>query len=823
MNLEGALREAAISIKALWKDRGFSTTAIMTLAVCLGANVAIFTIVNSVLLRPLPVPESERIVFISNQYPGAGVPDIWSVGVPDYLDRRRQMTNVFEGDAMLRPEDQTVDVNGTPERMKGMRVTPSMFPLLRISPAIGHAFAEADGELGNEQKVILSYGLWQQLYGGNKEVVGKDLRINGRPKTIVGIMPRDFIFVDPKVRLWLPAAFNEREKSDDSRHSNNWSEIARLRPGATIQQAQAQVDAMNAANLERFPQFKQFLINAGFHTQVRWLQDVLVRNIKSMLYLLWAGAAFVLLIGGVNIANLALARANVRRKEIATKLALGGSRLQVARSLLVESVILAVAGGAAGLVFGAAVLRSLGAIGLDEIPRAAEIHFSWVVILFALATSVVAGILIGLVPVAHLYRIKLSTVLREETRTGTGGTRSRAMRRGLVVAQVGLACVLLIGAGLLLASFRKLLAVDPGFKSEGVITISTALPQVKYPRDKWGPFMNRAVEALRTLPGVRSAGATTSIPFGGGVNKDVILAEGYRMSPGESVIAPMQVMVSAGYFETMATPLKRGRYFNERDTPDTLQVAIVDERLARKFWPGQDPIGKRMYQPGDDDLTKITDKTKFWTVVGVVADVQLVDLTGEEQPVGTYYFSLDQSPAPRFTLAIKTTMDPAALTKTLRAEMAKIDSDIPLFDMRTLDERTQLSLRQRRAAMILGLAFASVALFLSAIGIYGVLTYLVTQRTREIGIRIALGSSSSSVFNLVIREGMFLVTIGLVLGLAVAVGLRTYFQSQIFGVRALEPSVISLVIASLVMIALVACVLPAQRATRVDPATVLNS
>jgi len=823
MNLEGLLREAAISIKALWKDRGFSTTAIMTLVVCLGANVAIFTIVNSVLLRPLPVPESERIVFISNQYPGAGVPEIWSVGVPDYLDRRRQMTNVFEGDAMFRPEDQTVDVNGTPERMKGMRVTPSVFPLLKISPAIGHAFAEADGELGNEQKVILSYGLWQQLYGGNKEVVGKDLRINGRPKTIVGVMPRDFIFVDAKVRLWLPAAFNEREKSDDSRHSNNWSEIARLRPGATIPQAQAQVDAMNAANLERFPQFKQFLINAGFHTQVRWLQDVLVRNVKSMLYLLWAGAAFVLLIGGVNIANLALARANVRRKEIATKLALGGSRLQVARSLLVESVILAVAGGAAGLVFGAAVLRSLGAIGLDEIPRAAEIHFSWVVILFALATSVVAGILIGLVPVAHLYRVKLSTVLREETRTGTGGTRSRAMRRVLVVAQVGLACVLLIGAGLLLASFRKLLAVDPGFKSPGVITISTALPQVKYPPEKWGPFMNRTFEALRSLPGVRSAGATTSIPFGGGINKDVILAEGYRMSPGESVIAPIQVTVSAGYFETMETPLKRGRYFNERDTPDAPQVAIVDERLARKFWPGQDPIGKRMYQPGDDDLTKITDKTKFWTVVGVVADVQLVDLTGEEQPVGTYYFSLDQSPAPRFTLAIKTTMDPAVLTKTLRAEMAKIDSDIPVFDIRTLDERTQLSLRQRRAAMILGLAFATVALFLSAIGIYGVLTYLVTQRTREIGIRIALGSSAGSVFKLVIREGMLLVTIGLSLGLAVAVSLRTYFQTLIFGVRALEPSVISLVVSSLVMIALVACVLPAQRATRVDPATVLNS
>jgi predicted permease len=822
MNMEGMLREAAISIKALWKDRGFSATAILTLAVCLGANVAIFTIVNSVLLRPLPVPESERIVFISNQYPGAGVPEIWSVGIPDYLDRRRQMTSLFEDEAMFRSEDQTVDVNGTPERMKGMRVTPSMFPLLRISPAIGHAFAESDGELGNEQKVILSYGLWQQLYGGKKDIVGKDLRINGRPKTIIGVMSADFIFSDPKVRLWLPYAFTDREKSDDSRHSNNSSEIARLRPGATIQQAQTQVDAMNAANLERFPKFKPFLINAGFHTQVRWFQDVLVRDIKGVLYLLWAGAGFVLLIGGVNIANLTLARANVRRKEIATKLALGGSRLQVARALLVESVILSLAGCVGGLVFGTAILRALGAIGLDEIPRASEIHFSVVVVLFALATSVVAGILIGLVPVAHLSHLRLSTVLREETRTGTGGMRSRAVRRLLVVAQVCLACVLLIGAGLLLASFRKLLAVDPGFKGEGVITISTALPQVNYPSEKWRPFMNRTFDALRSIPGVRSAGATTAIPFAGTFNKNVILAEGYTMRPGESVIAPMQVAVSPGYFETMGTPLKRGRYFNEHDSPDAPRDAIVDERLARKFWPGTDPIGKRLYEPGDDDLTKITAKTNFWTVVGVVADVQLADLTGEEQPVGTYYFSLDQSPTPRFTLAIKAASDPASLTKTLRAEMAKIDPDVPLFDVRTMDERTQLSLRQRRAVMILGLAFAGVALFLSAIGIYGVLTYLVTQRTREIGIRIALGSNAGSIFKLVIREGMLLVSVGLLLGLAVTVGLRTYFQSQIFGVHPLEPAVVSLVIAGLVLIALAACALPAHRATRVDPVTALQ-
>jgi predicted permease len=383
--------------------------------------------------------------------------------------------------------------------------------------------------------------------------------------------------------------------------------------------------------------------------------------------------------------------------------------------------------------------------------------------------------------------------------------------------------VLLIGAGLLLESFRKLLAVEPGFKSEGVITVSSALPPVKYAPEKWQPFMNRMLDAIRPIPGVLAAGATSSIPFGGSIDKNVILAEGYQMKPGESVIAPISVEVSPGYFEAMGTPLKRGRLFNEHDTPEAPAVIIVDERLSQKFWPGADPVGKRMYEPGDDDLMKITEKTRFWTVVGVVANVQLVDLTGQEQPVGTYYFPLDQSRSPRFTLAIKTTVDPAILTKTLRAEMAKMDADIPLFDVRTMEERTQFSLIQRRAAMVLAIAFAAVALFLSMIGIYGVLTYVVAQRTREIGIRIALGSSAGSVFKLVIREGMFLVSIGLLLGLAVAVGLRTYFQSQIFGVRALEPSVIFVVIVGLVLVALAACAFPAQRATRVDPAAVLNS
>jgi predicted permease len=815
-------RDITFAARSIWKDRGFSVTAILTLAVCVGANIAIFTIVNSVLLKPLPLAEPDRIVFISNQYPGAGVPEIYSVGIPDYLQRRQM--KMFAENALFRSEQQTVGVNGTAERMDAMKVTPSIFPLLRVSPAIGHPFEEADGEIGNDRKVILSYGLWQDLYGGKQDIIGKDLRINGLPMTIVGVMPRGFVFSDEKARLWLPYAFNDRQKSDDARHSNYSSEVARLKPGATIQQAQAQVDAMNAANLERFPNFKQFLINAGFHTQVRFFQDVLVRDIKSVLYLLWAGAAFVLLIGGVNIANLALARSSVRRKEIATKLAVGGSRGQVARSLLIESVMLALTGGAGGLLLAAVILRLLPRIGLNEIPRASEIQIGPAVVLFALGLSLIAGILIGLVPMAHLSRIKLSTVLREETRTGTAGRGSRLIRRALVVAQIGLACVLLIGAGLLLASFRNLLGVDPGFKSEGVVTISIALPELKYPPEKLQPFMNRTLEEIHSIPGVRFAGATTSIPFGGRFNKNAIVAEGHQMSPGESIIAPLAITVSPGYFEAMGTPLKRGRYFNEHDSSNAQAVVIIDERLAQKFWPGMDPIGKRLHDLSDGpDPSQVTPKTRFWTVIGVVADVRLADLSGDGQPVGAYYFSLDQSPESSFTLVIKTTTDPAALTKALRSEMTKIDGDIPLFDIRTMEERTQLSLTQRRAAMTLGLAFAGIALFLSAIGIYGVLTYLVTQRTREIGIRMALGSSAGSVFKLVILEGMLLVAIGLGLGLAGAAGMRTFIASQIFGVRAMEPSVISLVIAGLAAVALFACTLPARRATRVDPVSVLNA
>jgi putative ABC transport system permease protein len=544
--MESLFREIAHATKLLWKDRGFAATVILTLAVCIGANAAIFTVVNSVLLRPLPVPEAGRILVMSNQYPGAGVPETFSNSIPDYLERRLAMT-AFEEQATFRFDDYTIDVDGTP------------------------------------------------------------------------------------------------------------------------------------------------------------------------------------------------------------------------------------------------------------------------------------GLLIGMVPLARLSRINLSTALREDSRSGTG-RRSRTVRRGLVVAQVGLAFMLLIGAGLLFASFRQLLAVDPGFKPERVVTVSIAAPGTKYPQPvDIRRFFDRTLESIRALPGVVAAGGTTAIPFSGRFDRNAILAEGYQFRPGESLVAPFQVTVTPGYFEAMATPLMRGRYFNERDTDTSPGVVIVDEKLARKFWGDADPIGRRMYEPGDDDLLKITEKTRWWTVVGVVRDVQLADLSGAQQAVGAYYFSATQSQQYTLTLAIKTALDPATLVKEVRSQMAKIDPDIPLFEIRTMEERMRLSLLSRRAAMVLALAFGGVALFLSAIGIYGVLTYLVAQRTREIGIRIALGSSTNGIFGLVLREGTILVLIGVVVGVVGIRALRGAIESQVYGVQPMDPLVLGIVAAGLIGIALAACVLPARRATQVDPVIVLNS
>jgi predicted permease len=823
-----------VGLRLLWRDKAFTVTAALTLALCIGANTALFSVVHNVLLKPLPVPESDRVVLMGNAYPKAGASAAAGgySSAPDYFDRLRE-TDVFEEQAMLNGGNQSIDQNGTPSRVRMNRVTPSFFRLLRIAPALGRTFSEEEGEPANDKKVVLSYALWQSQFGGDPAAIGKDLRLDGQPYTVVGVMPKGFYFVNPNVMLWRPLSFTPEQKSDERRHSNNYQHIGRLKPGASIDRARQQVDALNARNLDIFPQLKPLLIDAGFHTTVDPLQETLVRDIKPTLYLMWGGALFVLLIGCVNVANLVLVRSRSRLKELATRLALGAGRFRVGRQLVTESVLLTLASSAAGLLVGYAALQLLGTLNIQDLPRGSEIRMDGVVVAYTVGVAALIGFVLGLIPVANVLPANLTIVLREEGRSGTAGRGARTLRRALVVAQVAFAFILLVGAGLLFASFRQVLAVQPGFNPDGVLTSSIGLPRARYADDKaLIAFTHESLLRLRALPGVAAAGVTNSIPFGGNNSDSVILAEGYQMKPGESVISPSQVSVTPGYFEAMGVRLVHGRFFDERDAvlpekmkevPPPVLSIIVDETLAKRFWPGADPVGRRMYRPNDlKDITGITPKTVFYNVVGVIADVKLHDLTEGKTSVGAYYFPMDEETSYSMTYAIKTAGDPLALTSAVRGALNSLDRELPVFDTQTMDARLAGSLMSRRSPVLLSLSFGVVALFLSALGIYGVLAYLVTQRRREIGIRIALGGSAGAIFELVLREGLALIGAGFALGAVGAILLRKSLETQLFGVSAADPVVLAVVTAILATVAVAACALPARRATRIDPIVALS-
>ena len=815
--MERLLQDARYAVRVLLKDRAFTLTTLLTLTLCIGANAAIFAVVNSVILRPLPVPGAERLVLLYNSYPRAGVIRA-STGVPDYYDRLRE-TDVFEELALFQQRGVTVGGATSVERMTALAARPSVFRMLRATPARGRIFTEEEAEPGTDRKVILSHALWQRLYAGGDAAIGQDLRINGLPYQIVGVMPQEFHFLDPQVELWIPLAFTAEQRSDDARHSNSWTMVGRLKPGASITQAQQQIDALNARNLDRFPNMKEILLNAGFHTIVTSLQEDLVSDVRRTLFLLWGGVLFVLAIGAVNVTNLVLIRSTARSRELATRHALGAGLGRLTRQLLTETVLLTVLGGVAGLGLGYLALNLLSGIGIESLPRSAEIRMDGTVLAFTFLLALVVGLLVGLVPVLNLRQANLSQTFREEGRSGTSGKRARAVRRLLVASQVAFAFMLLIGAGLLLASFERVLAVKPGFEPSRLLTARVSPPASRYPDDpQLLAFADRLLGAIRALPGVESAGATSVIPFGGDTNDSVILAEGYQMAPGESLISPYQVDATPGYMEALRIPLKSGRFFTDSDTATSQRVVIVDEALARKFWPGQDPVGRRMYKPDNpDDLLKPGPNTRWITVIGVVGDTKLAGLVNSDTRFGTYYFPATQDSFRTMSLAIRTTGDPLGVTSSVRQALASIDPELPLYSVRTMEERIGESLTDRRTPMLLAGMFAVVALFLAAMGLYGVLAYQVAQRRREIGIRMALGSEPSGIFTLVLREGVALVAVGLIGGLAGAFLIRRAMESQLYEMSAMDPAVLSSVAAVLAVVAAVACAVPARRASRIDP------
>ena len=822
--METLLQDIRFGLKLLRRDKAFSLTVLATLAVCVGANLAIFSVVQGVLLQPLPYADSHRLVTVFNSYPGAGV-ERASNGTVDFLNRRERV-DAFQEVALYQGRGHTVGESGHTERVSSMRVTPSFFPLLEVEASLGRTFTEEEMEEGNHLKVVLTHGYWQEKFAGDAGVVGRELRIDGLPHTVVGVLPEDFRVVNrEETRLFVPIALDEGDRSLEAWHNNNFQMMARLKPGVGVEQARAQNEALNQSLIDQWPapNGRQLLEDAGFHTEVVNAQQDMVRGVRPALYLLWAGAGFVLLIGCVNITNLVLARTRNRVGELATRQALGARRLRLGRQILTEAVLLALLGGALGIGIGYLGLDLLATLGVERLPRGSEISVTGTGLLFGLALAGGAGVLFGALPVAHVMREDLQGVFRTETRTGTAGRKAVLLRGLLVTGQVALAFLLLSGAGLMLESFRAATDVDPGFEPEGLVTGFVSLPDARYPDPaSRREFVDRLVAEVRALPGVRSAAVTTQLPFSGNNSASVILPEGHTLEPGESLLSPYQTWVAPGYFETMGIRLKEGRFFRPSAGDSEGNVIIIDEWLAARYWPGESPLGRRMVWGTVPEPGKEVDPGNLHTVVGVVETVTQNDLTASEH-VGAYYFPYRQDIWNSFlTLVVRASGVPTSVTPSLRETVSGLDPEIPLFGVETMDSRISDSLAQRKTPMLLLVLFSGVALFLAVVGLYGVLAYAVAQRRTEIGIRMAMGSAPGDVFRLVVGQGLRITAVGLVLGGLAAVALARLIRSMLFAVEPTDPVVLGAVGLTLATVATLACVIPAFRATRVDPSSALS-
>jgi putative ABC transport system permease protein len=823
LGIDRWLHDLRLAVRVLRKDRGFTMTAVATLTICLGGHAAILAGVNGVLFHPLQIPEAERVLLMANQYPI--VERRWATvsSTPDYDDRLRHVT-LMEEQALYNYSGMTLEIGGVPTRAIGIVGTPSLLRLLRARPAHGRLFVDSEATPGNNERIILSDRLFREMYGGDPAAVGRTLRVSGREYTVVGVLPRDFTFGGPDIRFWLPLALTERQRSDEARHSNGWLSIGRLKPEATIDQVRAQLKALDAVNLERTaPALKPVLINTGFYSSVEPLANLVVRDVQGPLSMLWGASIVVLVIGLGNLGNLAFARSRTRLGELGTRLAIGAGRFDVVRQHIVEGLLIGGAGAGAALASGVGILSTLRR---RELITNTAVQIDLAVVGITLALGVVAGAIVGLVSASPLFTMRLSSILQDGTRSRTGGRAVRATRRTLVIAQMACSFMLLVGAALLWVSVRNLLNVNYGFAIDNVITGGVNLPQPRYAADEDArSLVNRSLDSIRRLPGVVAAGVTTVVPLRGFYQSGIIIAEGYVPKPGEPAVAAVRALVTPGYFEAAGTALVRGRYFDERDTTTSTRSVVLDESLARRFWRDEDPIGRRVFRPSNaKELESIGPDTAWLTVVGVVRDAQLRGpLVTDYGTNGTFYQPYAVTAPRDFGYVIRTAGDPTALARKIRSALAQIDRELPLFDIRTMSERSELTLLSRTSTMQLATLFAGVALFLSAIGLYGVLAYLVTQRSCEIGVRLAVGSAPREIVALVLREGLGLAVGGVVLGVIGALTLGQLMVSQLYGIAPANPWVILLMAITLTTVAAVACIVPARRAASVDVMRTLSA
>jgi predicted permease len=821
--MDGFKQDLAYAIRVLFKSRSVTLIAVATLALGIGANTAIFSVVNSVLLRPLPFQNSDRIVHILEELPGfsTNIP----MNAPDFnAFRERQQS--FEQMGIYSNKHFDLSGTGTPERVMGARASASIFPLLGISPILGRTYTEEEDQSGHAV-VVLSYGVWQRMYGADPTILGRAIQLNRQPYTVIGVMPKTFEFPlrgggwsNTPADLWVPMSFTAEERQGWGNMYNH-SVVARLKPGVTLAQAQsdatrtmAQVEALYPAEMLAF--FKGTHIGAV----VRLYSQVVTGDVRLPLLLLLVAVGFVLLIACANVANLLLARSTARQKEIAVRAAMGADRWRLARQMITESTVLGLLSGLAALLIGGWGMQLILSLAPAGLPRLQEVRIDWRVFLFALVLSLATAILIGITPAIEATRIDPLESLKEGGRGGGPSRGRRKLQSLLIVSQTALAVMLLIGAGLLTRSFTMLLRTDPGFRPQRVVTATIALPLRAYSKaDSIRAFWKELLARSENLPGVSAAGFSTDLPLDA-EERDAVTIEGYE-GTGNSPPNVTQSWIMGDYFGAMGITLKRGRDFTPAEIAGAPDVVIVSETAARTYWPGQDSLGKRIRYGG-----------KVWrTVVGVAGDVKDDSLQAPAAPHAyTPYLqeqnatleSQDFDELRTLHLAVRTNVDPALVFTSIRSSVAAIDSQIALDDLKTMDAAIDKSLAPQRFNLALVALFAVLAIFLAAVGVYGVLSYSISQRTREIGLRIALGAQRGRVLRMAVGEGMKLAILGTALGMAGGFVLTRLMASLLFGITARDPLTFAAVGALVAVVSFAACYLPARRAMRVDPIVALR-
>jgi predicted permease len=818
--MDTLLQDIRYSIRMLRKSPGFTAVAVIALTLGIGANCAIFSVVNGVLLRPLPFKDPEGLVRIWGKIDKAGIPKNW-ISEPELLDLQEQNQS-FQDIAAYQSGGVNLTANGEPVRVNSASVSASLFPVLGIQPISGRTFLEEEDQPGHDKVVLVGNGLWRNRFGSDPALLGKTIGLNGESYSVVGIMPPGFQLPD-QADLWVPLAIDRAHL--DNRGNHGLEVVARLKPGVTLAQSQGDLTNIAATLEQRYPNNYS---DSGWGLYPVSMLEELVGNVRPALRILLGAVAFVLLIACANVANLLLARATVREKEVAIRAALGAGRRRLIQQLLTESVLLSVMGGVFGLLLAYFGVRLFVAFGPKEIPRLDEIGLDGRVFAFSLLIAVVTGLAFGLAPALQISKPDLQDSLKEG---GRGSSKGRhRLQNTLVVSEVAVALILLVGAGLMIKSFQRLLQLDMGFRTEKVLTMRLSLPSTRYKEDaQIAAFYRQLLDKIRVLPGVESAGAISHLPLSGSYSSGTTAVEnaeeqeGLKTFQGAAYIEADRRSVSPDYFQALGIALKQGRLFTEADNETASPVAVVDETFEHRFWPHGSAIGKRFIARFNNPKD-----IQWGQIIGVVAHVRHYGIDqakqfalgqeGREQA----YFPYLQRPSSRMYLAIKTTTDPLSLASAVRSQVLSLDPEEPVYEVKSMDQLVTASLAQRQLNMVLFAAFSSIALILASVGIYGVMSYSVTQRTHEIGIRMALGAQQRNVLGLVVMQGMTLTLAGVAFGIGGALALTRLMSTLLFGVTASDPVTFAVISLLLTGVALAACFVPALRATRVDPMVALR-